>query len=122
MRTRRLLLLTVVGLCAVSCQGDPSLFLHVDFDDSVTVTQLVFSGVSGNQQVFGPTTLPSDAGSPLKDDQTVRVLLPNNGQVVTVEVDGLLQGVEVASASTFVVEEPGPELDITLVLGPVDGG
>jgi hypothetical protein len=115
-----LLLLAVAGWCFwSSCTSSPKWLITVSFDAGIdqlhfiaTASQLIFDAIR-----------PTDAGAELQSPQTVRVEFPDslNGQVVSLEVDGLRNRTEVASGGNQAVIEIGYDIDVPIVLTS-DGG
>jgi len=111
------------------CQSSEStsLYVRVDFDPNLTITQLRLTGAIADQVVFGPADRPEREGPALKTGQAVRILLRDSldGQRILVWIDGLLQGVAVASTTGDTLIRRGAEVTLDLRLdGPprVDGG
>ena len=62
--------------------------------DAVEVDQLRYHGAAADGAAFEPAVRPEPAAGRIANDVTVRVLLPDAraGQTLTVQVDGLWQG------------------------------
>ncbi len=135
-QTRSSKVLAALGLAAAvglsvsvgSCRGSglgTSLFVQVTFDDrNLNITQLRFSARSASSpMLFVPVLRPARLDAPpqpLQSGQRVRILLPDNlgGQLVTVSVEGLSQGLVIAADRGEVTMKKGDEVQTDLFLGP----
>ncbi len=108
----------IAGGCRCPSGSSTSLRLTVEWDSSVTVSQIRFSGSIPNcVDLFpsGQDTFPSDAGAALASPSEALFYLPSCvvGQSVQVDASGLEGGVAVASGSESVTLAAG-ETDLTI--------
>lgn len=116
----------------VSCRDSSTaagtaLFVSVEFEANVQVTQLRFSASIPDRSVLMQVVRPEIAGAALSSPQTLRIRLPDGvaGELVTISVGGLQDGRLVASGDGQAVARQGVEVDLTVVLeahAGVDGG
>src|SRR5258708_5797452 len=68
----------LLALLSAGCGRVTSVLLHLQFNDSLGVTQLQLEGQVGGTVRFGPIQRPDPAGSPLQSPQTLQVLVDDS--------------------------------------------
>ncbi|MHB8877757.1 MAG: beta strand repeat-containing protein, partial [Myxococcaceae bacterium] len=122
--TKRLVLAAALALIA-SCRDSTTaagtaLYVSVELDFNVEVTQLRFTASTADRTVLEPVIRPEAAGSALSSPQTLRIRLPDSvaGQSVRVRVEGLAQGKVAALGEGDATAKAGVEREVTVRLGP----
>ncbi|WP_239576999.1 hypothetical protein [Archangium primigenium] len=129
----KLLLLGAVGFL-VACR-DPAkasgtaLYVTVEFDPTLLLTQVRIWGDVAGQTRFGPEVLPEQQQRVLHSGETLRVLLGDipNGVPIQVGLEGLRDGLVVARGEGATEVRDGYEVDVSVRLEPThtpppDGG
>jgi hypothetical protein len=121
--------LALAAACYSKTADGTSLVIEADFDPSLGIDQLTFSGVGPDGgSAFGPATKPTSPGPTLSSGQTVRVLLADSwgGATLNVTVEGLgSSGSIVAWGQQPVAISQGREADLKVPLSagsPPDAG
>lgn len=113
----------VGALCAVAlaaCSPGSSLLLEVTTTAAGEVEQLQVTGRESGALVFGPAVRPERPAGPLRDVESVRILLVDElaGRDVQIAVEGLRGGDPVAIAEATARPVRGDEVRLPLSLVP----
>lgn len=117
----------LLGACRNSESGT-ALYVTVNFDPALILTQIRIGGTVNGGTSFGPHDRPEPPERVLHSGETVRVLLPEapDGARVQVYVEGLRERIPLARGESSGVVRAGQEVDLTLQLTPMgstpDGG
>ncbi len=120
----------VLGACRdPAAASGTALYVTAEFDSTLLLTQLEASATVPGDVPVGPSRLPELPDRFLRSGETFRVLLPSapDEALAELRVQGLRDGVAVASGAGTVQVRAGYEVDVTVRLlppsaEPPDGG
>ena len=95
-----------------------SLFVVIDFDQALALTQFEVAVFKDDEAVGDSVTKPDAPGKELTRGQSLRLLLPDRlgGAAVKVRVNGFSQTASIAQGEATAVVRKGREVDVSVVL------